>query len=67
MMKKFKPYIYEIISWMILTVSTINCGIYIGCVFVCGFEYPLHVHLMMIPNTLTMLIYSDIIPLKKKN
>ncbi len=66
-MKKFKSYIYEIISSLILTASAINFGIYMGCIFGCGFEYPLHVHLMMIPNTITMLIYGDIIPLKNKN
>lgn len=57
----------KILSWLILIISVWNFGIYIGSIVCFESDYPFWVHILMIPNTITMLIYSEIITVKTDN
>lgn len=55
----------KIFSWLILIISVWNFGIYLGSIVCFEPDYPLWIHILMIPNTITMLVYGEIIPIKK--
>ena len=57
----------NILSWIILAISVWNLGSYITITMLFEINYPLWIDILMIFNTIIMLVYGDIIPIKKNN